>query len=95
MNAPLHPIFASILKTHADAAIGTAAAVEEAQRREYEELLRRHDWRFEWCDDGRVRARGRDERQKLRELRARLDPHFDLWNLFAPVDYQNDRNICA
>jgi hypothetical protein len=51
---------------------------------EYIQALQRHDWDYEFSDDGWVWRRGRDEHVALYDWRERRDPDFRIWNQFAP-----------
>jgi hypothetical protein len=55
---------------------------------EYQAALKRHDWSYEYSDDGQAYRKGRDEREALSAAQPILDPDFSIWNSFAPSDYQ-------
>lgn len=76
----LHPLFANILATQAQAAVATSNTLALD---EYRRLLKAHDWSFGFSEDYSVFRRGQAERMKLIELRAKLDPDGEIWNQFA------------
>lgn len=45
----------------------------------YREKLRSHDWSFEWSEDPRVYAKGRNELAELLVLQRDLDPDLIVW----------------
>lgn len=76
----LHPLFANILATQAQAAVATSNTLALD---EYRRLLKAHDWDFGFSEDFSVFRRGQAERMKLIELRAKLDADGEIWNQFA------------
>lgn len=59
------------------------------RRAHYVAGLVRMDWTFEASDDHAVWKRGRAELERLRALRAEVDPDHTLWNRHAHRDYQH------
>lgn len=51
---------------------------------EYRELLRRHDWTYEFSEMSSVFRRGIEQRRQLESLQEKLDPEYVIWNQFAP-----------
>jgi len=51
---------------------------------EYIQLLKQHDWLYEYSDDHRVWKYGAEERAKLLRMQEELDPRAVTWNAFAP-----------
>lgn len=78
----LHPLFANILATQAQAAVATSKTLALD---EYRRLLKAHDWSFGFSEDYSVVRRGQAERMQLIELRAKLDPSGEIWNQFAQL----------
>ncbi len=64
-----------------------AASIDEATRLAYVRLLATHDWRFQWAE-GEAYRRGMDQRRRLREMQAAIDPKGIIWDLLAPRDYR-------
>ena len=54
----------------------------------YIQLLRTHDWSYEWSDDPRVFRRGSQERQALNQMRTQVDEDYSIWNEHAPELYR-------
>ena len=54
----------------------------------YINLLRTHDWSYEWSDDHSVWKRGSDERQVLRQMQTQCDEDYKIWNEHAPEGFQ-------
>lgn len=59
-----------------------------AQINMYKQLLKNHDWHFEWSDDSTVYRHGREERKRITDLAHALDPDGVIWNQYAPKCYQ-------
>lgn len=76
----------SILRSYADSLAGSteAEAAATLTEAEYVSLLLTHDWDYEWCDDYRVWTRGKEQRQRLMQLMAAIDPQGRLWAIHAP-----------
>lgn len=53
---------------------------------DYKALLKAHDWLYEWSDDQRVWARGREQRVHLKRLQSHLDPDASVWNSLCHPD---------
>lgn len=56
-----------------------------AQRARFIELLRSHDWSYEYADDYTAFQAGKSSMQRLRALRDSLPDGVQLWNAYAPV----------
>jgi hypothetical protein len=69
-------------------ALAKQAQELEPERAAYDELLRTHDFEFEYSDDQRVWRRGHYERQALLALREKLDPSGAIWNRLAPASHR-------
>ena len=54
----------------------------------YINLLRSHDWSYEWSDDPAVFKRGSEERQALRQMQTQCDEDYSIWNEHAPEIYR-------
>ena len=54
----------------------------------YIQLLRTHDWSYEWSDDPGVFRRGSQERQALNQMRTQVDEDYSIWNEHAPELYR-------
>lgn len=78
------PLFQSAM---ADQAVGQTAL--PVRRAHYVADLIRMDWTFEASDDMNVWRRGRNELERLRALRAEVDPDHTLWNRHAHQDYRH------
>lgn len=61
------------------------------ERLAYEQALRRHDWSHEFSDEYEYARRGRAELAALREMQRRLDPGFDIWNVWCHPSCRNGR----
>jgi len=46
----------------------------------YKTALRRQDWSYEYADDQRAYAAGRDSFRALQLEQRRIDPDFKIWN---------------
>lgn len=81
MQSELHPTFSDIFKNF-------GVMPESIEMQSYRSLLKRHDWSFEYSDDGMVYRNGKKQRETLSAMRATLDPDFSVWNSYAPPEYQ-------
>ena len=54
----------------------------------YIQLLRTHDWSYEWSDDPGVFRRGSQQRQALNQMRTQVDEDYSIWNEHAPELYR-------
>lgn len=54
----------------------------------YVNLLRTHDWAYEWSDDPGVYRRGANERNELYRMQVVIDEDYTIWNENAPEPFQ-------
>lgn len=54
----------------------------------YIELLKKHDWAYDYSEDQTVWLRGVGERSTLTRLQKQLDKDLSVWNTYAPFDYR-------
>ena len=54
----------------------------------YLNLLRQHDWYYDYSDDDSVWNRGHDERKAMNQFQEKHDPDCKLWNKYAPQMWQ-------
>tara|TARA_R100000808_G_scaffold2572_1_gene10033 strand:+ start:1677 stop:2144 length:468 start_codon:yes stop_codon:yes gene_type:complete len=59
----------------------------------FENLLKSHDWTFDFSDDHSVWTRGNEERSRLRSLALTLGEHdaervSHLWNALCPMGFE-------
>ena len=52
----------------------------------YKQMLREHDWLFEFSDDHRAWLVGRAQLRWLKSVQPTVDPQWVLWNAAAPVE---------
>ena len=52
---------------------------------EYTELLKKHDWYYDYSDDHSVYERGYRQRNKLHQLAEEIDRDYELYNQYAPT----------
>lgn len=52
---------------------------------QYKELLRRHDWTYEFSQMSSTFQRGIEQRRQLESLQEKLDPDYAIWDQFAPA----------
>jgi hypothetical protein len=76
-----HPAFASALAIMSGDA---KRAAVDPRHKEYEALLRNHDWQYQACDDHAAWKRGHAERAQLMVLQPLIDPNKAIWNRYAP-----------
>lgn len=60
----------------------------QARRATYVSRLLKHDWSYDWSDDGSVRRAGRHDRAWLLLEAAAIDPSYELWNRHCPAEYR-------
>lgn len=60
----------------------------DAMKQRYVELLKTHDWSFEYSDDNNMYLRGKTQRNEIEELAKHVDPDHTIYNQHAPKDYQ-------
>lgn len=58
---------------------------------EYRKMLKRHDWEFEFCDEGRKYRSGNAERRALDAAQPVIDADCAIWNEFAPADHKRQQ----
>jgi len=56
----------------------------EANLEHYRQLLKSHDWTFEFSESRRFFQRGREQRNVIDSMQEKLDPDYAIWNQFAP-----------
>ena len=49
----------------------------------YEALLKKHDWYYNYSDDHSVWRRGRDSYAELCKQQVKLDPTKEIWNKYV------------
>jgi hypothetical protein len=59
----------------------------------FENLLKSHDWTFDFSDDHSVWTRGNEERERLRSIALTLGEHdservANLWNALCPMGFE-------
>ena len=54
----------------------------------YINLLRQHDWYYDYSDASRVWNKGHDERKAMNRLQEKHDPEYKIWNEYAPPMWQ-------
>lgn len=54
----------------------------------YIQLLKKHDWTYDYSEDQRVWVKGKGEKTLLVGLQKELDKDGVLWNSHAPAGYQ-------
>jgi len=59
----------------------------------FENLLKSHDWTFDFSDDHSVWTRGHEERERLRSIGKTLGEHdaervANLWNALCPIGFE-------
>lgn len=52
----------------------------------YCQLLKAHDWLHAFSEDQAVWRKGVKEREELLMMQPEVDPGFELWNRYAPMD---------
>lgn len=55
---------------------------------QYRQMLRNHDWTYEYSDDHRVWTAGRRAREALVAKQRAYDPDGVIWNEIAPEGYK-------
>jgi hypothetical protein len=55
---------------------------------QYRQALAGHDWYYDYSDDHSVWARGKSEREALRDMRKHIDADGKIWNEYAPDDFK-------
>jgi len=83
------PALATVLKKPKIGTIKVAELVTEnkVSESEYRELLRSHDWNYDYADGDEYNA-GYNERKKLERLAKELDLNFKIWNSIAPSEHK-------
>ena len=54
---------------------------------DYINMLKSHDWFYDYSDDHSVWVRGKAQRGAILEARKILDPDYIIWNQHCPKDY--------
>lgn len=54
---------------------------------DYINMLKNHDWFYEYSDDHRMWVRGKDQRAAILEAKKDLDPDYILWNQYCPEQF--------
>jgi hypothetical protein len=58
------------------------------EEEKYVQLLKSHDWYYDYSDDHRVWRAGSAAYSQLRGMQKNLDPQGEIWNKYAPDDYK-------
>jgi len=58
------------------------------QLNEYIDLLKKHDWTFNYSDDHRAYTKGNLERKVLTDMAKVIDPEYKVWNEHCPEIFQ-------
>jgi hypothetical protein len=69
-------------------AIESGPRAARLQRDAYVALLQHHDWAYQYADDYNHWCAGDRSMKELCILRREVDPDGELWNRFAPPDFQ-------
>lgn len=56
--------------------------METVTLKEYYQMLDKHDWYFDWSDDGRVWEKGRANNSRLAAISTQSPKHKELWEGF-------------
>jgi len=56
----------------------------DVMQQRYIELLKTHDWQFEYSDDHNVWLRGTSQQREIEELAKHVDPAHEIYNQYAP-----------
>lgn len=51
---------------------------------QYKNLLKTHDWTYQYSDDHRAWEKGNNAQKVLTELAKKVDPSYNIWNEIAP-----------
>jgi hypothetical protein len=83
-----------IARSYADSLAGSTDAEAAATLAEwgYVDALCRHDWLYEYSDDPRVFAKGRESWNRIRAMQPAVDPQFELWNKYCHRDFIVNRD---
>lgn len=54
----------------------------------YIDLLKGHDWYYQYSDDHSVYKRGQRERSNLISMQKEFDEYRTVWNKYAPEDFR-------
>jgi len=60
--------------------------VMENKMKEYVEMLKKHDWYYNYSDDHSAYMRGRKARMKILELANEVDQNREIYNQYKPKD---------
>lgn len=55
---------------------------------DYEKLLAKHDWFYQYSDDSRVYRAGRTAFETLCRQQGILDLDASIWNKYCPMDFK-------
>jgi len=56
----------------------------ETEINKYRELLRRHDWSFEFSEDPSTFRRGIEQLREIETIQSKIDNDYVIWNQYAP-----------
>lgn len=55
---------------------------------DYINMLKSHDWFYDYSDDHSVWVRGKAQRGAILEAKKELDPDYIIWNQYCPADFR-------
>ena len=58
------------------------------ERERYIELLKTHDWYYQYSDDHRVWTKYQGHYNSIRYMQKSVDPDYRIWNEIAPSDFK-------
>lgn len=63
----------------------------ETKIQEYKDLLKKHNWFYDYSDNHGVYTRGSNSIIKIDELAKDVDPNYEIYNEFAPDQFKIKR----
>lgn len=62
--------------------------MDNQKLQDYKQLLKTHDWFYTFSEDRRSYLIGHQDFVKLLDAQPELDPKFEFWNQYAPIQYR-------
>ena len=56
---------------------------------QYIDMLKKHDWTYDYSDDHRAWSKGQQERGAINQMAKKIDPDFEIFDKYDPLKKEN------
>jgi len=57
--------------------------------KQYIDMLKKHDWTYDYADDHRAWSKGQQERGAINQMAKKIDPDLEIFNKYDPLKKEN------